>query len=160
VLVLLVADQAAELQAMSEGLDVTVVDAASLEFLGELFRLGESIGLMPLMKFAHAANSGLDSDDMAGLAALYSLVRDTIHPDDWDRFERLAIEKHAEGDEIFEFVGKAIASISARPSQRRSVSSNGAPPTSPNSTASSFVKPPPAGSEGLIPVAQLMRQGA
>lgn len=138
---------------MSEGV---VVDPERLEFLGESFRLGESVGLMPLMKFAHAANSGLDSDDMAGLAALYALVRDTVHPEDWDRFERLAIEKHAEGEELMEFVGKAIEAISARPTRRRSVSSAGASSTSPSSTGTSSVKPAPAGSEDLIPVSKLL----
>ena len=123
-----------ELQALSEGV---VVDPARLEFLGESFRLAESVGLMPLMKFAHHANNGLDSDDMAGLAAMYALIRDTVHADDWDRFERLAIDKRADGDELMEFVGRAIEAISARPTRRRSVSSDGAPPTSPNSTAAS-----------------------
>lgn len=152
-----VADPAAELQAISEGV---VVDADRLEFLGESFRLGETVGLMPLMKFAHAANSGLDSDDMAGLAALYALVRDTIHPDDWDRFERHAIDRHAEGEELMAFVGKAIEAISARPTKRRSVSSAGSPSTSPSSTESSSVKPAPAGAAELVSVDELLRRAA
>jgi hypothetical protein len=150
-----VEETAHEMQALSEGV---VVDPQRLEFLGEQFRLGESVGLMPLMKFAHAANSGLDSDDMAGLAALYSLVRDTIHPDDWERFERLAIDKHAEGEEIMAFVGKAIEAISARPTRRRSVSSDGSSSTSPSSTESSSVKPPPAGAAELMSVDELLRR--
>jgi hypothetical protein len=149
------ADPAHEMQAMSEGV---VVDADRLEFLGEPFRLGESIGLMPLMKFAHAANNGLDSDNMEGLAALYAMIRDTIHPEDWDRFERHAIDKHAEGDELMEFVGRAIEAISARPTKRRSVSSGGAPSTSPSSTEPSFVKPAPAGAAELMSVDELMRR--
>ena len=144
-----------ELQALTEGV---VVDAARLEFLGEHFRLGESVGLMPLLKFSYAANSGLDSDDMAGLAALYEVIRDTVHPDDWDRFERHAIDKHAEGDELMEFVGKAMEAMSARPTRRRSVSSGGAPSTSPSSTESSSVKPVPAGAAELMSVDELMRR--
>lgn len=148
-------DPAHEIQALSEGV---VVDAARLEFLGESFRLGESVGLMPLMKFAHAANSGLDSDDMAGLAALYSLIRDTVHPEDWDRFERLAIDKQADGGELMGFVGKAIEAISARPTRRRSDSSDGAPPTSPSSTEPSSAPRVPAGAAELMSVDELLRR--
>ena len=149
------ADPAHQIQAMSEGV---VVGTERLAFLGESFRLGESIGLMPLMKFAHAANNGMDSDNMEGLAALYAMIRDTIHAEDWDRFERLAIDKHADGDELMAFVGKAIEAISARPTRRRSVSSGGAPPTSPSSTDSSSVKPAPAGAAELMSVDELMRR--
>lgn len=153
-----VADQAHELQALSEGV---VVDSARLEFLGESFRLGESVGLMPLMKFAHAANSGLDSDDMAGLAAMYAMIRDTVHPDDWERFERHAIDQHAEGDELMAFVGKAIEAISARPTRRRSVSSDGAPPTSPSSTEPSpSQRRVPAGAADLVSVDELLRRAS
>lgn len=149
------ASEAHELQAMSEGV---VVDAGRLEFLGESFRLGESVGLMPLMKFAHAANSGMDSDNLDGLAAMYALIRDTVHAEDWDRFERHAIDKHAEGDELFAFVGKAIEAISARPTRRRSDSSDGAPSTSPSSMEPSSAPRVPAGAGELMSVDELLRR--
>lgn len=148
-------DPAHELQALSEGV---VVDPGRLEFLGESFRLGDAVGLMPLMKFAHAANSGLDSSDMDGLAALYALIRDTVHADDWARFERHAIDRHADGDDLMGFVSKAIEAISARPSRRRSVSSDGSPRTSESSTVSSSVKPAPAGAAELMSVDELLRR--
>jgi hypothetical protein len=48
---------------------VTVDDDPNrIEFLGEKFRLAESIGLMPMLAFANASKAGLDSDDMAGLS--------------------------------------------------------------------------------------------
>ncbi|HEX8115394.1 MAG TPA: hypothetical protein VF516_47030 [Kofleriaceae bacterium] len=110
------------------------------------------------MKFAHAANSGLDSSDMDGLAALYALIRDTVHADDWARFERHAIDEHADGDALMGFVSKAIEAISARPSRRRSDSSAGAPPTSPSSTDTSSAPRVPAGAAELMSVDELLRR--
>lgn len=53
-------------------------DVRRVEFLGKEFAIADKIGLMPLMRFAHAAKSGLDSDDMEGLAALYDVLRQCI----------------------------------------------------------------------------------
>jgi hypothetical protein len=49
-----------------------------VEFLGKEFAIASKIGLMPLMRFAHAAKSGLDSDDMEGMAAMYDMLRQAI----------------------------------------------------------------------------------
>lgn len=49
-----------------------------VEFLGKEFAIASKIGLMPLMRFAHAAKSGLDSDDMEGMAAMYDMLRQCI----------------------------------------------------------------------------------
>jgi hypothetical protein len=51
----------------------------SIEFLGERFKVSESIGMMPLLAYAHASSKGLDSDDMKGMAAMYAMIRDCIH---------------------------------------------------------------------------------
>src|SRR3954452_16337989 len=63
-------------QAEAEG--VIEDDPNRIEFLGERFGLAESIGLMPMLAFANASKQGLDSDDMAGLSAMYALIRDVI----------------------------------------------------------------------------------
>jgi hypothetical protein len=54
------------------------VEVRSVEFLGKDFAIATKIGLMPLMRFAHAAKSGLDSDDMEGMAAMYDMLRQAI----------------------------------------------------------------------------------
>jgi hypothetical protein len=51
---------------MSEGV---VVDYDTVECLGERYRIGDKIGLMPLMRFAHSAKQGVDSGDLEGLSA-------------------------------------------------------------------------------------------
>jgi hypothetical protein len=151
-----VADEVARLQAAAEG----VVDAETVEFFGEQFRVAERVGLMPMMQFAHAARSGLDSDDMEGLAACYAMIRDCIHPTDWPRFERKAIDERAEGDDIFGLVQRAMEIITARPTRRPSASPDGPQPTSPSSSAvieSSPAPRVPAGAADLVSVADLLR---
>ena len=55
-----------------------VQDVQRVEFMGEEFAIANKIGLMPLMRFAHAAKSGLDSADMEGMAAMYDMLRQCI----------------------------------------------------------------------------------
>jgi hypothetical protein len=64
-----------EIQAAAEGVDAAV----TAEFKGRRFRLAESVGLAPLMRFAQAARGGLNTDDMDGLAAMQEVVKDCIY---------------------------------------------------------------------------------
>jgi hypothetical protein len=50
---------------------------------------------MALMRFAHVAKSGTDSNEMDGLAAMYDLLEPPSHPDEWDRFQAHAIKTRA-----------------------------------------------------------------
>lgn len=54
------------------------VEVKHVEFLGARFAIASKIGLMPLMRFAHASKSGLDSADMEGMAAMYDMLRQCI----------------------------------------------------------------------------------
>lgn len=56
---------------------------------------------------------------------------------EWDRFQDHAESEGAEGDDLMSLVGKAMGVISARPRQRREVSSTPSPTTSPSSRESS-----------------------
>lgn len=131
----------------------------SIEFMGERFKVAERVGGMALFAFAQASSKGLDSDDMKGLAAMYRMIRGVIHrplltdehgkpqrDDDgsfvfdereWDRFQEFADAMGADGEELMELVGKAMGVISARPQQRRAVSSTSSPATSPSLKESS-----------------------
>lgn len=173
-----------DVQAAVEGAPV-MDDGESVEFLGERFRLAETIGLMPLLAFANASKSGMDSDDMDGLAAMYALIRDTVDqtrvqqtdeddkpvfdeagapvwagPSDWMRFERHAIDTKAEGEDLMDFISKAMGVISARPRKRRGSSSDSSPRTLPSSRASSSLPgTPPTQAAELTAVADIGRGG-
>lgn len=164
-------------QAAAEG--VISDDGDWVEFLGEKFRLSDSIGLMPLLKFANAAKRGMDSEDMDGMAAMYSMIRDTIwrpratgddgqpatDPDtgerlydeaEWQRFCDFADDEKADGEDLMGFVSQAIQVISARPRKRRGTSSVSSPRTSERSKAVSSSRVIP-GAEELVSVAELAR---
>lgn len=109
----------------------------SVDFGGESFTVAERIGLMPLMRFAKVAQSGVDSGDMAGLAAMYDLLEQCIDPSDWRRFEAAADRARADGDELMAVVAEVMAKITERPTSRLSDSSDGPRVTEPNSEAAS-----------------------
>ena len=144
---------AVELQAASDPeLSGEVIDPArAVTLAGKEFRVAEAVGLMPLLKFSHAAN--LRTDDDRAYAAMYEILRDVIleaedpcgscpgckqaglgatardcrmaDEGDWDRFQDWAVECKADADELLEVVAQAIKIISARPTAPRPGSSPG-----------------------------------
>lgn len=166
-------------QAAVEG--VPVPDDDTVELDGARFRLAESIGLMPLLKFAHAAKQGLNSDDMDGLNAMYLLLRSCIAhtpvqavnedgfpmvdgagepvwlPTEWDRFEQHALDCDADGEQLTAVIQESIQVISARPPKRRGDSSPSSSPTSESTKASSSSPGTRPGFEHMTDVATLGR---
>jgi hypothetical protein len=108
-----------------------------IAFQGEDFRLADKMGLMPLMRFAKVAQDGVNAEDLAGLTAMYDLLEQCIHPEDWPRFVAAATKHRVQGDDLMEVVKQAIEAMSARPTARSSASSDGPPLTKPSSTESS-----------------------
>lgn len=153
-----------EIQSAAEGV---TVDFDVAEFYGQKFRLAERVSMMPLLAFGNAAKQGLDTDDMAGMAAMYRMIRSVIHrpavigPDgqpqrdestgeivrdesEWNRFERVADDELAEGEELMSFVNQAMEVMAARPTKRRSISADTSPPTSERSRGDSSSRGNPA----------------
>jgi hypothetical protein len=162
-------------QASAEG----VADTDVIEFLGEKFRIATHVGAMPALAFAEASKRGLDTEDMAGMAAVYRMIRDVIHrpplydehgnrvldpvtgkrafdESEWNRFEELATDEQADGEQLMAFVEEAMAVISARPRQRRDGSSQSSPGISPRSKASSS-SPATREIAGMVPVRDIGR---
>lgn len=111
-------------------------------FKGETFTTAEGIALMPLMRFAKVAKSGTDSNEMAGLAAMYDLLETCIADSEWDRFTDHATKTRADGDELMAVVGQVFEVLSGRPTSRPSDSSDGSPaerPTSADDSSSQVV---------------------
>ena len=109
----------------------------TVDFLGEQFRVADRVGALPLMRFAKLAKTGLDTDRMEGLVAVYDLLGQVIHAEDWARFEQHADQHHAGGDELLELVAAALAAVADRPTGRLSDSSDGPRITEPSSTVAS-----------------------
>jgi hypothetical protein len=113
---------------------VELVDEDTIEFKGLRFRMAESVGLMPLMRFAKVAKAGVDSNELEGLTAMYDLLQQCIHDDDWLRFEQHATDTRADGDELMTVTRDVMAKMAERPTKRPSDTSDGPRTTSPNST--------------------------
>lgn len=114
-----------------------MADGKSITRWGVQFELADKIGLMPLMRFAHIARSGVDSDDMEGLDAMYTLLRQCFTDEAWPRFEDVSSKNAAQGDELFAVVTEAISAMTERPTGRPSDSSDGSPATNVNSVGDS-----------------------
>lgn len=121
--------------------------------LGGTYKVAEKVGLMPLLRFAHAAKQGLDTADMDGLAAVYDMLHDCLDPADWDRFAADMTREKAGADDLLPLVTQAIEVLSARPTGAPSGSSDGSPATTATSTAGSPPRPDVA---GLVPVSELL----
>lgn len=111
-------------------------------FHGERFALAPEIGTLPLMKFAAAADSGLDSDELAGLSAMYDLIRSclvseavrdgegNVLAEGWPRFERVCIDQRVSTEDLFGLVTRLVQAMTGRPTRQPSDS-----PVSPSSTS-------------------------
>src|SRR5687768_2564736 len=60
-------------------------DAVYVDWEGERFRLAPKIGLMPWLVFGNLAEQGLDTEDMAALAAMYNLIEQCLDPTETKR---------------------------------------------------------------------------
>lgn len=105
-----------------------------VEFLGERFAISDAVGLMPLMRFAKVAKTGVDSDEMEGLVAMYDLIEQCLATEEWERFQTHATAKRADGEQLMAFVAKVIGELTERPTQRPSDSSDGPSSTGQSST--------------------------
>lgn len=141
--------------------DKLPVTVRAVTLAGKQFRLADKIGLMPVLKFAHAANSGMDTGDMRAFDAIYEMLQDVIageippcgecpacladeddkcpfaDPGDWTAFEQHAVASKADADDLLDVVGEAITLITARPTVPPSDSSRSVRRNTRNSTGTS-----------------------
>lgn len=81
---------------------------------GKMFRLQESVGLMPLMEWA-AATEEVDTGNQAQLAGLFFLLKDVVDPEDWTEFRKHTRQEKCNDEDFVKFVNAAIEAIAARP---------------------------------------------
>ena len=113
--------------------DLGTFDAARREARGErdYFTLcGEKFvvqqpGSLPILEFSAAAAADLDSNDPAGLAAMFSLLHDCIADGDWTRFRRTCHKNRVDGDTLMSVVRVVMEGASGRPTSEPSASSDG-----------------------------------
>lgn len=163
-------DNAIKVQMMTEGLEPETDESGNLirrvTLNGRGFRIASSVGLMPLMEFAHHANSGMTTSDMGSLAAMFNMLRDCIYdgpsrpatpedpnpPTEWDEFRAHATATKAGAEELMGTVEATIELLTAKPTRPDSGSSAQSRQTPVSLTDTSSGQ-----REGLIPVSDLGR---
>jgi hypothetical protein len=109
--------------------------------------VADKIGLMPLLKFASAAD--MEVSDPRALAAMYTMLRDCIYAGspgcgecadceagsdtscksyergDWGAFEEHAMVTKADADDLFKVVSEVLEIVTGRPQEPRAGSSPG-----------------------------------
>ena len=140
------------IQAASEGVPL----AETIEFFGTKYRVAPKVGLMPMLKFAHAANKGTESGDMEGMAAMYDMLRACIWKEDWDAFEQAATDNNADDTDLLDVVTRVTEIVAARPTRAPSASPPSARRRSANSKGRSSLRVPD-GLDGAVPVDELAR---
>jgi hypothetical protein len=105
--------------------DVGVVGGSDLtsELAGEEFRLAQDVGIMPLMEWA--ASSDVDVSSVDGLRAVYYVLQDVVHEDEWARFRKHARDNKVESTELLNFANGALEALAGRPTEESSGSSDG-----------------------------------
>jgi hypothetical protein len=130
----------------------------TVELLGKKFRIAERVGLMPLLKYASAAD--MTTEDPRALAAIYAMLKDCIYagtppcgdcdrctsgsgvlckahdPGDWQAFENHATDTKAGAEELLPVITQVMEIITGRPTPPRDGSSATPPATRRGSTAS------------------------
>lgn len=111
---------------------------ATVELRGETFTVRpQGVSLLALMKFATLAKRGLTTDNLEGLAGLYTLLRSCIADAEWDGFEDHATTVGAGGEELMAVVRDAVQAAAARPTQQPPGSPGGLSTTGQSSAAGS-----------------------
>jgi hypothetical protein len=146
-----VEQSAHQLQAESEG--VKLVD--HITFMGREFKIRPAVSLMALMKFAHAANSGLDTEkqQMRAMAAMFSMIKSCIDPEEWPDFEEFAEESTAVDTDYMDVINQTMELLSARPTRQPGGSSAEPSAGTPRSTDGPSQR---ASALGLTPVSQVL----
>lgn len=115
-------DVAAVAQAAAEG----AADAdGTIEFRGKTYKISESVSLFALMRFARAAESGINVMDFRALAALHAFLQDCFSPEDWGRFQEDMIESREDNvNDLLDVATKVIEKLTSRPTVPPSASSS------------------------------------
>ncbi len=81
-------------------------------------RLADEVGIMPLMEWA--ASSDVDVASADGLRAVYHVLQDAIHEDQWAEFRRFARDHKLSADTLLDFTNSALEALAGRPTEEPS----------------------------------------
>lgn len=112
---------------------------SEIVFYGETFTFVEEVGDFALMEFAESAER-VDSESLAGLAAIMRLLKAAVIEDEWNRFQATARKNKATVDACMKVVMDVFERETERPTVRPSDSSDGPLTTAPKSVDASSLR--------------------
>ena len=77
------------------------------------FCLSDDVGIMPLMEWAAASDRDVASAD--GLRAVFYVLQDAVHEDEWAEFRKWARENKVDASELLDFANAALEALAGRP---------------------------------------------
>lgn len=103
----------------------------AIEVRGELliplrdreFRLASDVGIMPLMEWAAAADKDVASAD--GLRAVFYVLQDVVHEEEWAEFRKFTRDNKVDANELLDFANSALEALAGRPTEDATGSSDG-----------------------------------
>lgn len=108
-------------------------------YLGERFRLNPGLSELAFVDFMEEAQA-VDEKSPEAITIIKRLMREFIHPDDFDTWWAHARAQRQNSEDLLVLVHKLTEAAVGRPTGRRPGSSNGPGPTATKSTASSSDK--------------------
>lgn len=88
-----------------------------VDFQGEKFHVAEKIGAMALLSWGKAAD--LDEEGNEALIAVYDMLEDVIHEDEFKRFRRVALKTKADMGDLMTLLGAAMEAVTGNPTEQQ-----------------------------------------
>jgi hypothetical protein len=92
-------------------------EPATFKLMGAEYKLAEKVGIWPLMQYSRAIETG-DNDvgNRRALASAHAILEDSVHPDDWGRFQEDMIAKKME--DILQVLDAVMGAVQVAGSKR------------------------------------------
>lgn len=69
-------------------------EPVTFKLMGAEYRLADKVGIWPLMQYARAVETGdTDTGQRRMMASAHAILEDSVHKDDWGRFQEDMITK-------------------------------------------------------------------
>jgi hypothetical protein len=86
-----------------------------VDFFGEKFHVAEKTGAIPMLMWAKAADTEVDSSE--GMAAVWLMVEDVIHETEFKRLIRVGLKNKAGSEDLFKLINASMELITGNPTE-------------------------------------------
>ena len=113
--------------------------AKYVEFDKVEYKLADEVGIIPLMRWAAAAD--LSTDDSGAMGAMWAILQDMVDAKEFPAWVKHATRLKSDAEEVLDFVNVCMEAITGNPTERPASSSGTQQSTSGESTETSSATP-------------------